>query len=142
MGSLLDVLFDQPSQHNLQRQFLVDLSAVNLVDVGPQLKGETINPIPNHRMKNIHVFFEWVSSVRSNPVMSTFAVLIAMYISHNIRRSVIDKSRADRAAAYFRDFDARFETYITGKEDIQAKTPTEMVIAEWLYATRLTHRFR
>jgi len=148
MCSISDVLFDQSSQNMVQRLFLTNLADLDCASIGPQLMGDPQSSVPQHRIKNIHVFFEWASTTNVNPVMSTFAALIAVYLSPTIRNTVINHSRADRAREYFSTFDSRFETYVCGETQKakvivkQAKTPTEMVIAEWLFFIKLTHRYR
>lgn len=145
MCSVLELLFQQEAQKQIHALFLDEIA--NAPQCGPELKTNTPTHIPQYRIKNVHMFYEWVANSQVSPVMSTYAALVAVYLSNTIRGHVINKSRADRSFEYFKGFDDRIELYICGiplksKHDaVQSKTPTEMVLHEWLFFTKLSHRF-
>lgn len=145
MCSVLELLFQQEAQKHIHAMFIDEIA--NAPQCGPELKTDTPSHIPQYRIKNVHMFYEWVARSQVSPVMSTYGALVAVYLSDNIRSMVINKSRADRSMEYFRRFNDRMELYICGiplksKNDaIQSKTPTELVLHEWLYFTKLSHRF-
>lgn len=139
MCTLLDALFTQHEQRRLSRTFTDEISAC--CDVGVELTGPVIAPLQKHRVKNVIMFFNWVAEQEVSPFMSTYATLIAMYLSPSTRQSVINNTRPDWAQAYFSTFDQRMESYILGSSTVQSKPPPQIILEEWLVYTKITHRF-
>ena len=100
-------------------------------------------------LSNAITFMKWVTENNDvNPMIVTWAVLIALYLSDPAKDVVCSMTRPDIARAYLEKFDERFETYLCGKlqhnkahkkSDLirQAKSPTEIVLHEWLYVKQL-----
>lgn len=142
MVSAYDMLFSQPAQQRISEMYLEWVNGVSVSPPGCQLKGPEVSPVPRQHIKAIIAYFTWIKN--ASPMMSTYAVLIAIYTSVYLRKFVMEHTRADRCQAYFTGFCSRMERYLCGNAGlrIQCKSPPEIVVAEWLYFTKITHRYR
>jgi len=99
--------------------------------------------------KQACVFYTWLlETPNQNPIHLTWGVMVALYISDSFKDIVCAQTQPAIAKAYLETFDSRFETHLCGllqhnkKEKTsvlirQAKTPTEIVLHEWLYVKQL-----
>lgn len=94
-------------------------------------------------------FMKWVIFTPDiNPLIITWAVLLSLYLSDTAKDVVCALTTPHIARAYLENFNERFETYLCGelkhnkshkRSDLirQAKSPTEIVLHEWIYAKQL-----
>lgn len=95
------------------------------------------------------LFYRWLlNTPNQNSIQLTWGILIALYISDAFKDIVCAQTPPGIALEYLKDFDHRFNTYLCGvlkhnkKEKSstlikQSKTPTEIVLTEWLFAKQI-----
>lgn len=148
MGTIGEALFNQNTQSVIVEEYMNEVMSHAEKGGNSCLWGVEENKLPASRGKQIAVFLGWVLSNNVSPVMRTYTVLFSLYLSREVRRKVFEASRLDHAHAYFQNFEARFEKYVCGIPEtkktraIYAKTPTEIVLNEWILFTKISHAHR
>jgi len=121
-------------------------SIANIVSQAEGVCTDTVTP------KGLKVgvdFLQWiVDTPNINPILTTWAVLIVLYLSDAAKDIVCSGTASHIAYAYLSDYDNRFETYLCGelkhskshkRSELvrQSKSPTEIVLCEWLFVKQL-----
>ena len=99
------------------------------------------------QLAQIDGFYHWISQGQA-PIMSTWAMLIGLYVCEDLKRLVSRYTHPAIAAEYLNEFDSRFETHLFGvleherrsKRTVikrQAKSPVEIVLYEWMLCSKL-----
>lgn len=139
MSGLGRALFSEPHQNILINELADELARADVQRLTAAIHDETASAEPvwtKDEAYRIAGFYQQVV-LNGNPLTKTFAILVALYLSEDVRRKVCASTSVLIARPYFEKFEERIHFYLCGNKSHSALLPLEIVLREWQLYTKL-----